>query len=310
MASSADRPSHTENEFDIPLNLSPSAAISALPQAAEDQASYQVAPRDRPSSRKKGKDKVTGDGNATPAPSGTTSAAATPNAAAPKPKRVRTGCLTCRERHLKCDEALPRCQNCQKSDRNCKRGVRLNFIDTQVSAPPYTAQSTREWRVNFCDESRDIASEYVGGPQRYPPPRRKRDAGPPLPPYGYTPADSLRLHPHVHHTLQPTPPTSSLFPPFSEPTHNEIPEPIFQTTPQHPSESPFPEHQTSRSSPRNTLIPSNNPRPYLNTPEEVLLMQVFVEEVGLWMDSMDAMKHVCLKHLPPRLGRWVENQPR
>lgn len=31
---------------------------------------------------------------------------------------------------------------------------------------------------------------------------------------------------------------------------------------------------------------------YLNSPEEVLFMQVFVEEVGLWMDSMDPMKHV------------------
>jgi len=37
---------------------------------------------------------------------------------------------------------------------------------------------------------------------------------------------------------------------------------------------------------------SSNFRPYLNNAEEVLLMQVFVEEVGLWMDSMDAMKHV------------------
>ncbi len=32
-------------------------------------------------------------------------------------------------------------------------------------------------------------------------------------------------------------------------------------------------------------------RDYLKTPDEVLFMQVFVEEVGLWMDSMDPMKH-------------------
>lgn len=55
-------------------------------------------------------------------------------AAANKPaKRVRTGCLTCRERHLKCDEGLPDCQNCRKSSRICKRGVRLNFIDYQYN---------------------------------------------------------------------------------------------------------------------------------------------------------------------------------
>lgn len=49
-----------------------------------------------------------------------------------KPKRVRTGCLTCRNRHLKCDEAMPICVNCQKSNRKCERGIRLNFIDLKV----------------------------------------------------------------------------------------------------------------------------------------------------------------------------------
>lgn len=34
-------------------------------------------------------------------------------------------------------------------------------------------------------------------------------------------------------------------------------------------------------------------REFLTTQEETLFMQVFVEEVGLWMDSMDPMKHVC-----------------
>lgn len=65
-------------------------------------------------------------------------------AAANKPKRVRTGCLTCRERHLKCDEGLPHCQNCRKSNRVCKRGVRLNFIDTQVQSPPIIPP-TADW---------------------------------------------------------------------------------------------------------------------------------------------------------------------
>lgn len=52
-----------------------------------------------------------------------------------KSKRVRTGCLTCRERHLKCDEALPDCKNCQKSNRRCKWGLRLNFLDVNVHKP-------------------------------------------------------------------------------------------------------------------------------------------------------------------------------
>lgn len=63
---------------------------------------------------------------------------------ADKSKRVRTGCLTCRERHLKCDEGLPDCNNCLKSKRECKRGLRLNFLDIQVKEPPRVAP-TAEW---------------------------------------------------------------------------------------------------------------------------------------------------------------------
>ncbi|KAK3361092.1 hypothetical protein B0T24DRAFT_114153 [Lasiosphaeria ovina] len=88
------------------------------------------------------------------------------NPAASKSRRVRTGCLTCRERHLKCDEGMPDCNNCQKSNRECKRGVRLNFIDVQVKNPPYVPPRL-EWSVKFQDESRLIASEYQGGIGRY-----------------------------------------------------------------------------------------------------------------------------------------------
>ena len=37
---------------------------------------------------------------------------------------------------------------------------------------------------------------------------------------------------------------------------------------------------------------SDEKREFLTGPDETLFMQVFVEEVGLWMDSMDPMKHV------------------
>jgi Fungal Zn(2)-Cys(6) binuclear cluster domain len=80
-----------------------------------------------------------------PATEGAADAADGTAAAANKPKRVRTGCLTCRERHLKCDEGLPNCQNCRKSSRVCKRGVRLNFIDTTVKNPPIIPP-TADWK--------------------------------------------------------------------------------------------------------------------------------------------------------------------
>lgn len=44
-----------------------------------------------------------------------------------KRSRTRSGCVTCRDRHIKCDEQQPVCKNCQKSNRKCYRGIRLNF---------------------------------------------------------------------------------------------------------------------------------------------------------------------------------------
>ena len=45
-------------------------------------------------------------------------------------------------------------------------------------------------------------------------------------------------------------------------------------------------------------------REFLTTQEETLFMQVFVEEVGLWMDSMDPMKHVRTS-LPRCFWTWL-----
>ena len=56
---------------------------------------------------------------------------------AAKSRRVRTGCLTCRARHLKCDEAAPVCLNCRKSNRICERGLKLNFLDVRVHEDRY-----------------------------------------------------------------------------------------------------------------------------------------------------------------------------
>ena len=85
-----------------------------------------------------------GGGKATSSMAAVT-AADVADTAANKPKRVRTGCLTCRERHLKCDEGLPHCLNCRKSSRECKRGVRLNFIDTTVKSK-HIIPPTANWK--------------------------------------------------------------------------------------------------------------------------------------------------------------------
>ncbi|KAI9827167.1 MAG: hypothetical protein M1832_005303 [Thelocarpon impressellum] len=223
-----------------------------------------------------------------------------------RPKRVRTGeCgsdpfemalltdLTCRERHLKCDEGMPLCQNCRKSNRLCKRGVRLNFIDTQVKSPP-VMQTSNEWEVVFRDESCDIASEYKGGVERYAALSRNQpapagaDAQFDFSSNGASSAPAMSQQPLPPIQTYPEHGPASLGTQARETHHSHN-----NSTSEAGSYSnhTFPPPQSSYSNPEQTLTPPSDTQDYLNSPEEVLLMQVFVEEVGLWMDSMDPMKH-------------------
>lgn len=215
------------------------------------------------------------------------------NAAAARPKRVRTGCLTCRERHLKCDEGLPHCLNCRKSSRVCKRGVKLNFIDTQVQNPPTTLPPTHDWQVNFQDESREIASEYKGGLGRYAALEQeemvevKEESN-----FDFS-ASMVGAPTMAHQTLPPIqayPETTSAMSDSTSETQHRHSLSTSDTSYSNSTIPPAP--QSSYSNPEQTLTPPNETRDYLDSPEEVLFMQVFVEEVGLWMDSMDPYKHV------------------
>ncbi|KAJ9644488.1 hypothetical protein H2199_003451 [Coniosporium tulheliwenetii] len=215
-----------------------------------------------------------------------------------KPKRVRTGCLTCRERHLKCDEAMPDCLNCRKSSRVCKRGVRLNFIDTQMKAPPVLLRN-QDWNVSFLDESRDIASEYKGGLSKYG--AIETDSPVQLDAslnFDY-PAVSAPSAPSLAH--QPLPPIQGMLPdPYSDEQQNMMFDPQRE---QHHQQQSYADSSQANSNMHGAsdgssytnhdqnITPPEESRDYLNTQEEVLFMQVFVEEVGLWMDSMDPMKH-------------------
>ena len=208
-------------------------------------------------------------------------------------RRVRTGCLTCRKRHLKCDEALPFCSNCRKSNRKCKRGVRLNFIDTTIQAPPSVPQSMF-WHVTFQDESRDIASEYRGGLARYNVETTVIDEMPQLHPSGssHAPTESQALFPSIE----------GLLPDNYVDGHDsqaiERARSILHTSPGSHDPSIYspnrmaPQMQSSRSISDDVFSPPSEPRKYLDSREEVLFMQVYVEEVGLWMDSLDTQKHV------------------
>jgi hypothetical protein len=228
-----------------------------------------------------------------------------------KPKRVRTGCLTCRQRHLKCDEGKPICQNCRKSNRTCVTGVRLNFIDTQVKKPPLVAPPPADYQIAFVDDSRDIASEYAGG----------------LAKYGRTENGNVRaqgsnnIFIDMPHSMPPPQQAShQSLPPIQGIIPEAYPEEAHDLVYEHPSHrAQFQHHGHSHSHSESSYTAAGSsyggeqstatndgPREYLNTQEEVLFMQVFVEEVGLWMDSMDPQKHVNPPSIPaqhaPRLA--------
>ncbi|KAF7192747.1 Adhesion and hyphal regulator 1 [Pseudocercospora fuligena] len=241
---------------------------------------------------------------------------------ASKPKRVRTGCLTCRERHLKCDEGMPTCNNCKKSNRQCKRGIRLNFIDTWTDRPPtyVTLWGTSEWKVEFLDESREIASEYVGGAQRYKKlEQQESQVNQPLDSaiaFEF-PTTAAQVAPMAQAQAQPLPPIQGMLPetyPDPNPPQSNMNN-MFEPHNKHLEQNHF-QHQAPPNSGSTThshfsndtgvhpgsvnsftafdadaLDPDKDKKEYLNNQEETLFMQVFVEEVGLWMDSMDSQKH-------------------
>ncbi|KAH9882117.1 hypothetical protein J1614_001289 [Plenodomus biglobosus] len=208
-----------------------------------------------------------------------------------KPKRTRTGCLTCRERHLKCDETKPTCNNCSKSQRECNWGKKLNFLDTTCERNAYLIPKGLDYQIAFQDESRLIAGEYVGGREMYPeedPESHMSMGGNGFgmgPPGALGPSVSSRHHVPSMQGMSHDPY------PQSEQNYNfDHQRASSQQHTRAPSNysNPTPSSYTMEQSGSPTPLPT---RDYLKSQEEVLYMQVFVEEIGIWMDSMDAHKH-------------------
>lgn len=207
-----------------------------------------------------------------------------------KAKRTRTGCLTCRERHLKCDEALGRCLNCRKADRICRRGVRLNFIDIQTVAPPHLIARPDGAAVTFLDDSRFIASKYVGGFERYPPlqpdsPVQERRLVQHEALHDLGPEHLASLFQSVAHSFDPT----GLE--FSQSAVNDF---LLGPDAWHephlvPGDELLP-HGTSNFARK--LAMKQYSLSSLADSDQILFLQTFTEEVGPWMDSLDTVRHV------------------
>lgn len=224
-----------------------------------------------------------------PRPSGATHKKS-PKTLEPKPKRTRTGCLTCRERHLKCDSALGRCLNCRKSDRICRRGVRLNFIDIQTVAPPHIIARPKGAKLKFHDDSRLIASQYVGGFERY------------LPPQPESPIEERRQIQHEALNMMGSDQLESLFqsvahsfdPLGFDISHSVANDFLGGSDVWHgahlvPGDELLP-HGTS-SFAQKLALKQFSPAS-LTDPEQIFLLQAFVEHVGPDIDSMDVTRHV------------------
>lgn len=213
-----------------------------------------------------------------------------------KPKRVRTGCLTCRERHLKCDEGLPNCQNCRKSGRECRRGIRLNFMYIDCRPPPVLLRSDT-WKVRFEDNSREIADEYKGGLRRY----RDYDDVQGRPStagtseqYAHAPSQTAQQH-HNHRTSQGAP---SIYTSSTEPGMDPMRRQSFHNHSGSQSDSGYGSSNlammsaSSYTATEPPMTPAKDTRNTVGSPYEALFLQVYIEEVAVWMDSLDESKHV------------------
>lgn len=189
-----------------------------------------------------------------------------------------------------------------------------------------TASLTHHLRsVHFQDESREIASEYAGGAKRYAPfintatPVRTENS-PPTPRSNPTMSTVGSSSSSSTTTVSAAAATTSaagshpttlpsLLRILPDPTHlgelpgsHDHPHGKSHNPPPQPSFTNYgaPHSGPQQENPRPPSRASNHSSPaaretrrYLDNPEETLFMQVFVEEVGIWMDSFDPLKHVC-----------------
>ena len=56
-------------------------------------------------------------------------------------QKSRNGCSTCRARHVRCDEAFPRCRNCTETGRRCEGVSPTRFRFVHTTSPPADQQN-------------------------------------------------------------------------------------------------------------------------------------------------------------------------
>ncbi|OIW32928.1 hypothetical protein CONLIGDRAFT_666340 [Coniochaeta ligniaria NRRL 30616] len=244
--------------------------------------------------------------------------------AGPRRLRTRTGCLTCRERHLKCDEAQPVCARCQRGKRQCvqadaakdsfrhghnpSRNVQ-GFTNVRYGERARTFDGTAEWvgvpaTLDFVDETEAVASGYAGSPASTAGDNSAStlSAQAALSPDGES--SSAVVYPPRHRTLSSSSHLSratSLRSPASNPQTSDI-----YRTQSHPSSSvhnirsagsdtasasqQLRAEENASSTPPETIVSSVQTK-RLEDYEQAYLIRVFAEQWGPGLDSMDSDRH-------------------
>ncbi|KAI9753811.1 MAG: hypothetical protein M4579_004992 [Chaenotheca gracillima] len=230
----------------------------------------------------------------------------------PVRRRTRTaGCVTCRKRHVKCDEGRPVCRRCRIGRRQCIYDLRLpeapalrdhaRRVPEAVSIPALESAFEKPWR-------RSSAGAFTGHAARQSlrsAQHREHALGYPSPiPYASESARRLSGSPHE----LPVGPDSP-----ARTRHSQQPEesgPLMSTSPlsvsnaahiasqsfqREPSDSaPSEEVTTPLSANRLTTgvadINTYGRRPTSNK-EVYRLLQYYVEVVGPWLDLADSNRH-------------------
>ncbi|KAJ9668697.1 hypothetical protein H2201_001340 [Coniosporium apollinis] len=156
-------------------------------------------------------------------------------------RRTKTGCLTCRKRRIKCDEAHPTCRNCQKSKREC---LGYDPIFKQQPGPPQIqpAPSAAPPSAPTSAISAPPHAAYSNVPQGYAPAASAGYApglGAPVYPPAPAPDPAYEIGPAIDPALAAAEPAGITIPPVSYTNQQDMSAPIKSEAP-HPAGQPVP----------------------------------------------------------------------
>ncbi|WAO93344.1 Hypothetical protein NCS54_01088800 [Fusarium falciforme] len=222
-------------------------------------------------------------------------------------------CLQCKEKHVKCDEAKPRCNRCQAKNLPCARPAKKTVFRNASMAPFNTNQTWVSGEIKeFCVNSRgDQLDGHPGSASTAGTDVMETTSGPREPGFNELPSlKSSHSFPMSHsnrsidsqHHAGGSP---SYQTPSWQPGTGRSPPDLtsvssgYLSNPDHPSPSYGQSHHRGNS---NAISPHSQPFHApgesttfpLKDPQEACLLRYFVEELSHWFDLCDERRHFQL----------------